>query len=290
MLGFFAIIAVLVVIWFMFGRGALIVYKHKKDTGVPIPNGMEKDQLIDVLKKDAVYPDIKAFYFDEEGNICVEGKFDTYKLNIFDGVVFVDDPMLLDKTAFGGNSSAVSFLSKIGYWKIRLSRKNQKRVEELECVRAHIAKALDHNIPVNAHQKYNSMKKARKYSTVIIIVCSVLAIVLVIAAISGGVGDSKVDGVKNAYLESYSSDITIGEAFNEFFADPTWESYSENGIDYVKFAGECTFYGSDALMVVIFEYMENDWFRVNDIKLNGISLNNYEEDEILEKIYESYCE
>lgn len=288
MLAFFAVVALLVVVWFMFGRGALIVYKHKKDEGVSIPDGMDKDQIIDVLKKDAMYPDIKEFYFDENGDICIDGKYDTYNVEIIDGRAYINDPMLEENGAFEGGNKTVSSLAKIGYWKIRLKRKNQKRVEEIECIRAYVAKAFNHNAPVNANQKYKSMKTARKYSNIISIVCTVLAVVLIIIAVSGGASDSKVNGVKDAYLKSYSDEITIGEAFNEFFSDPTWESYSEDGIDYVKFAGDCTFYDEDALMVVVFEYMENDWFKVKDIKLNGTSLNDFEEVAVLEKIFESY--
>lgn len=287
MLAFFAVVALLVVVWFMFGRGAVIVWKHKNDEGTVIPEGMDKDQVIDILKKDAAYPDIKAFYFDENGNICIEGKYDTYSVDIIDGKAYVNDPMFEDG-AFEDGNKAVSSLAKAGYWKIRLKRKNQKRVEELECIRAYVAKALDHNAPINAHQKYKNMKTARKYSTIISIVCAVLAIVLFVVAISGGIGNSMVDGVKNAYLNSYSSEITIGQAFGEFFANPSWESYSENGTDYVKFAGECTYYGETALMVIVFEYMENDWFKVDSIKLNGEYLSELEESVILEVIYDSY--
>ena len=288
MLAFLAVLLLVFVFWIMYGRGALIVYKYKEDNGVTLPDGMDKDQLCEFLKKSLSYPDAKEIYFDEDGDICIECKYDTHVVSVFEGKAYVNDAMYENAGAFDGGNKAVTFLANLGYWKIRFKRKNQKRIEEIECLRSYLVKALNHDAPINAHQKYTNFKNARKYTNIISAVAAALAVILVIAAFSSGLGNQKINGVKYAYLNAYSTEITINEAFNDFFDDPTWESYTENSEDYVKFTGECTFKGRPALMVITFEFMENDWFRVSNIKLNGETLSEYEEDAVLEKIFESY--
>lgn len=275
----------LVVVWFMFGRGALIVYKHKKDEGVPVPEGMDKDQIMDLIKKDAMYPDIKTFYFDENGDICVEGKYDTYTIEINEGKMYVNDPMLEEEGAFECGNKAVSFLANVGYWKIRFKRRNQKRVEEIECVRAYVAKALDHNAPVNANRKYADMVKARKYYTLIGVVGIVLAVVLLVVSFTIGAQNQKINEVKNAYLKSYSTEVTIGDAFENFVSNPVWKTYAEESKEYVEFSGRCTFDGDPANIVIRFE-VQDDIFWVDRITVNG-GLYVWEDD-ALTAIYEDY--
>jgi len=288
MLGFLVVVAVLFALWIMYGRGALIVYKHQKDAGTVLPENIDKDQVMDALKKDLGYKDAKEIFFDENGEICIAGKNDTYVVEINEGRVFLNDPLLVDTNY--DESKALSFLARLGSWRIRTKKKNRQRVEEIECLRAYIAKVFDHNAPVNAHKKYTNMTRARKYSGIVSIICIALAVILLIVAISSGTNNSTIDGIKFAKLEAYSTEATIADAFNDFFADPEWEAYTEDSIDYVKFKGECTFDGLPAVMTITFEYFEDDWFRVDTITLNGIKLNEFEEDEVLTVIFDSYEE
>lgn len=286
MLGFLIILAILAAIWIIYGRGALIVYKHKKDEGVILPEGSDKDSVMEALKKDLGYKDAKEIFFDENGEICIVGKNDTYCVEVRDGRVFLDDPLLVDNNF--EDSKALTFLAKLGSWKIRTKKNNRRRVEEIECIRAYIAKVFDHNAPVNPHKKYTNMTRARKYSGVVSIICLALIVVLIVVAVTTGTKNEKIDGIKYAHLSAYSEKVTIGDAFNDFFADPSWESYKNGATEYVKFAGECTYYGNRALMVITFEYMENDWFKVSNISLNGTNLNEFEQAVILELIFDSY--
>lgn len=290
MLVILAVALLIFVFWVVYGRGALIVYKYQKDDGVELPEGMSKDDFSDVLKKEMSYPDLKTVYFDELGNVCLECMYDTYALEIIDGKAYINDPLYQDPETLKCSNKAVTFLSIIGYWRIRLRRKNQKRIEEIECIRSYIVKMLNHDAPINAHRQYKNFKNARKYSLIVSIIGVILAIALFGSAFSNDTQNEKIYGIKHAYLEAYSSDVTIGDAFDAFFSNSTWETYSEGDTDYVKFAGECTFYGKPALMVVIFEYMENDWFKVSDIQLNGESLSSFDESSVLDKIFKSYDE
>ena len=66
--------------------------------------------------------------------------------------------------------------------------------------------------------------------------------------------------------------ITYEQAFEDYFANPTWEAYGqdEDGNEVVKFTGTCTYLGSDAVAEVKFKiYEEQGRFVISSVKLNG---------------------
>lgn len=282
------VIAIVVfVVWIIYGRGAYIVYKYTQDEGVEIPSDMDRDQVMEALKKNLNYKDAKEIFFDEDGEICIAGKYDTYTVNVTDGRVYLNDSLYAE--IYEGGGAAFSSLQKLGRFRLRTRhKKDRSRVEELLCIRAYITKAFNHNAPVNAHRKYTEMTRARKYSGLATAVCVILAVILCVTAVSRGMSDQTIDSVKDAYFESYSTSISIGKAFDDFFADPTWETYENNGIEYVKFAGECYYDDTIVLVVVTFEFLELDWFRISNITINGNSLSDYEKEELLTVVFDSY--
>lgn len=278
---------ILFAVWVMYGRGAYIVYKYQKDEGVLLPENTDKEQAMDAIKNNLGYKDTKEIFFDEDGEICIAGKYDTYVVNLKNGRVYMDDPLYSDISEYGNR--AFSFLQKLGRFRIRARRKKDRaRVEELLCIRAYIAKVFDHNAPVNAHKKYSDMIRAKKYSGIVLAVCVVLVTILFVFALSNGMEDQTIDSIKYANLESYSTDVRIGEAFDDFFVNPTWETYSIGEKEYVKFSGEFLYYGDKYLAVVTFEFLELDWFKVSNIAINGTNLNEWEIDELLTEIFYSY--
>ncbi len=288
MLGFLFVLAIVFIIWVLYGRGAYIVYKHKKDEGTVIPEGFDKDSVMEALKKDLGYKDAKEIFFDERGEICIEGKNDTYVIEIKDGRIYLDDPMMTNIDDSG--NKAVTFLAKIGSWRLRTTKKNRRCVEEIECIRAYIAKVFDHNAPVNANKKYTSMCRARKYSGVVSLVCVALAVILLVVSINSASKNQQIDGIKYAHLTAFSREVTIGEAFDDFFADGKWEAYTEDSDKFVKFSGTCSYYGESAKMVVTFEYVDDDSFEVKKMVIDGESLGLLEMSAVLEVIFDSYGE
>ena len=284
------VIAVLVfVVWTVYGRGAYIVYKYEEDKGVLLPSGADKEEVMKALKRELGYKDTKEVFFDEDGEICIAGKNDTYRVELKNGCAYVNDPLYTEIS--DGAGGAMTFLQMLGRFSIRAHKKrDRERVEELLCIRAYVTKRFDSNAPVNAHKKYTDMVRARKYYWITSGVCLILVGVLLAFSINSGVDSKKIDSVKYAYLENYSDDINIGEAFGDFFANSTWETYTADGEERIKFSGEFLFYDERALAVITFEFMENDWFKVSNIKINGESLNIYEQDEFLTIIYDSYGE
>ena len=289
MLALLIIVLVLLVVWVVYGRGAYIVYKHKKDEGVLLPENADKEQVMEALKNNLGYKDAKEIFFDENGEICIAGKNDTYVVQIRDGRAYIDDYLFADISDDGNKT--ITFLAKLGNLRIRTRRKkNRARVEEIECIRAYVAKLFDRNAPVNAYKKYTNMTRARKYSGIVSVMCVVLAVILFVCAVVGGNEEQEIDSVKMAYLEDFSTEARIGEALDDYFVKPTWKTYSENGKEYVKFSGEFLYYGKTALAEITFEFLELDWFKVGDISINGSELSEYEMDEFLIEIFNSYEE
>ena len=88
-------------------------------------------------------------------------------------------------------------------------------------------------------------------------------------SISNNVG--AVLSVKEGSPDQFPN-ITYEEAFEEYFAQPTWENCGkdEDGNEVVKFTGICTYLESDAIAEVKFKiYEEQGHFVVSSIKING---------------------
>lgn len=94
-------------------------------------------------------------------------------------------------------------------------------------------------------------------------------------------------GVRTAYLTQYSEDVTVEEAFNQFFDNPKWSTYTENGYTYVVFAGTCEYLGERADARITFQ-ITGEQFRVDHLDINGVEQNDLILYGLLSKIYESY--
>ena len=123
---------------------------------------------------------------------------------------------------------------------------------------------FDSNAPVNPNLKYTMMSKMRKYSCIISAAVIVLAVILVAVTASSVTNDMNIDKVKNGYFESYSSTVSVGEAFDEFFSNPEWTFYDENGKEYVLFTGGCFFGEKSAEVRIVFE-IEGDWYHIRNL-------------------------
>ena len=78
---------------------------------------------------------------------------------------------------------------------------------------------------------------------------------------------------------------TVEEAFEDFFADPAWVAYEENGKEYVKFTGRCTYDGEEVNAKMIF-LIDGDEFSVDKCKIGDVEATTAEEMEyLLDVIY-----
>lgn len=89
--------------------------------------------------------------------------------------------------------------------------------------------------------------------------------------------DEKVSAVKNGHLSDYPA-VTVGEAFDSFFASPEWKSFkSDKGKNIVEFTGKCRYQDVDVTAKMQFvvsgnKAFEIDFFSLNDIPQNKLLL------------------
>lgn len=120
-------------------------------------------------------------------------------------------------------------------------------------------------------------------------VCFVIAIVLVIAGAIGGMNktDKYILAVTEGTLDDFS-DKTVGEAFDDFFDDPEWKSFTDDKDRIiVEFNGGCTWHNEEANCCIQFEVDEDgEEFEIYYADIDEEVLNDFEIVEMLEVIYE----
>lgn len=93
--------------------------------------------------------------------------------------------------------------------------------------------------------------------------------------------------VRGSYLTHYSEDVTVEEAFDNFFDNPKWSTYQEDGYTYVVFTGACEYLGERADARITFQ-ITGEQFRTEQLDLNGVEQNDLILYAMLAKIYEEY--
>ncbi len=94
-------------------------------------------------------------------------------------------------------------------------------------------------------------------------------------------------GVRNAYLTQYSEDVTVEEAFQNFFENPQWSTYREDGYTYVVFIGNCEYLGERVDVSITFQ-ITGEQFRADHLDINGVEQNDLILYGLFTKIYEGY--
>lgn len=94
-------------------------------------------------------------------------------------------------------------------------------------------------------------------------------------------------GVRNAHLSQYSDEVTIEEAFQDFFANEKWSTYKSDGYSYVVFTGTCEYDGEPADAQITFK-ITGDNFHIDHLDLNGVEQNDLILALMLAKVYENY--
>ena len=111
-------------------------------------------------------------------------------------------------------------------------------------------------------------EKLPKVPTVFFAAFEIIALI-VCFNIGNNVGS--VLAVKEGCPSQYPN-ITYEQAFDDYFANPKWESCGkdEDGNEVVMFTGTCEYMGTDAIAEIKFTvYKEQESFVVSSVKLNG---------------------
>ena len=97
---------------------------------------------------------------------------------------------------------------------------------------------------------------------------------------------SEVEGVKNGTLSAFP-DITVREAVDGFFGDPTWEVLiGDDGNTYVNVEGTIQYMSKDVQALIQFRLdVSNDTFKINALEFNGIPQSDAMLYALIEKMY-----
>lgn len=127
--------------------------------------------------------------------------------------------------------------------------------------------------------KFKDLPKKQKITRIIIgCACFLVAGILMIVDGFGGASRTAekesiyIDCVKEGSFEDFP-DVTIETAFNEFFSDPEWESFtSEEGLNVVEFNGGCTVDEEETNCCIQFNVFEDGTFETYYVDLGGEQL------------------
>ncbi len=102
--------------------------------------------------------------------------------------------------------------------------------------------------------------------------------------------EEHVLGVKNGHPDVYP-EITYGEAFDSFFASPTWKYFeSKDGQDVVEFTGYCTYQDVEVKARLQFILADDGTFTSGALSFNDVPQSQLITGAMLEKAFEQYAE
>ena len=93
--------------------------------------------------------------------------------------------------------------------------------------------------------------------------------------------------VRDAYLDYYSSSVTVGDAFDSFFENGKWSEHKENGDTYVVYTGDC-WYLDERVNVKIRFRIGDDCFYFANMEMNGQPQSDIISEALFDKVYEAY--
>ncbi|WP_251444041.1 hypothetical protein [Veillonella intestinalis] len=116
-----------------------------------------------------------------------------------------------------------------------------------------------------------------------------LFILLSILLLVGGCGyDDNVKVVRNGNFYDYPN-IPIGEAFDDFFEDSKWESFtSDDNRIIVDFKGKCLYNDKKANVHMQFTLYNNQSFEVTYSSINDVPINILMHGGLIYKVMDSY--
>ena len=243
--------------WHLAVRKVYIAYKYRVAKPIPFPADLSDEELFTLIQDKINYPDQLHIFWNEEGEIVIQGKYGEHILTIEEDSIFVERD---------------------------LSR-NGKNIEEGEVLDAYIRKIFDSDSPVNPYKKWKKLNShAKKYKRIHI---GVVGVVLI--AIIWGIsqyGGYRAARIRESHLPQFSETVSIDRAFESFFEDGRWKEHSEGGIKYVDYIGTYVHGKNTANVVIRFLYSDTE-FKVHTAFVDGEELMPLEVLELFEAIYQS---
>ena len=151
-------------IWEFFIRHYFSSKNNKLHDGIELKEPLTIEDLLLKLRNNLDFPELIKLYYDDKVRIVAECSYSTSIIYIEDNKVYVVPK---------------SFSSRISF---------SKSIENANCLRKCVEKALDHTAPVDAANAFRLFKKNRKKHTaikVISIILFVLSVFILVPHIAG---------------------------------------------------------------------------------------------------------
>lgn len=97
--------------------------------------------------------------------------------------------------------------------------------------------------------------------------------------------DKYISSIQESSLTAYSNE-PIGDAFEKFFRDASWEYFiSDDGVDVVEFTGNFYYYEEEVTAVIQFSVYEDGAFEITHLSYNNVVQNRLELVGLLKAIF-----
>lgn len=93
--------------------------------------------------------------------------------------------------------------------------------------------------------------------------------------------------VRQGYLAQYSENVTVEDAFDNYFDNPQWSIYEEGGYSCVAFTVTCKYMEEKVDIRLTFQ-ITGEQFRIDRLDVNGIEQSDFILYALLESVYDAY--
>lgn len=240
---------------------------NKKGQDLQLPEGMNSNSLLEALSGKFNYPYFKGVRYNEVGACVIEGKYSEYPVTFYEN-----------------GRVKLSYINKD-------SKDNRRLImREAIAIQSYINKFFDPSLPYDAADDMKALKFAEKQIKAIGLVITLASVIIVGSIVLYIISPDAIKpgaGVRNAYLSMYSEEITIEEAFDNFFGNEKWSTYKDESYEYVVFSGVCQYNEEPADIRITFK-ITGENFLVDSMDINGVEQNDLITALMLEKIYGDY--
>ena len=233
-----------------------------------IPDGMTVEALVRNLNGKFDYPYFKGARYAADDQCMIEGRYSVYY------VIFYDNKTVELKCCEDEDNKM--------YRTILL---------EAIAIRSYINRFFNPALKIDADKDLQALKSAEGQRKVVAFVLSAATFLIILAisleyAIPGGMQRMFRPGmeVRDAYLSQYSKNVTVEEAFDNFFENGKWSKYESEGYSFVVFTGSCEYLGERADVRVTFK-ITGENFVVDSLDINGRTQNDLILFALLESVY-----
>ncbi len=279
------LLGLVVACYFIYQRfgATFIVYTLYESTSnkLQLPDEMNPKDLVEALSGKFDYPYFEGVQCGEDGECIIKGRYVECQVNF--------------------NSDGITYLSytKTRGENLKFYNSEDQRVREaiLEAIaiRSYINKFFNPTMSTNSTKDFNrlrSMEKQKKLLSPVLSYCAALICLIICVKIFFPNVFQYVTSpgreVRGAYLTQYSEEITVGEAFDNFFDKGKWRKYKgDDGYKYVVFTGKCTYLDQPTDVRVIFK-ITGDNAVIDQVEFNGQVQNGFVEVALLLAIYGDY--